>query len=106
MTSGGREPDAQIAGATLTKLAPDSGSVGRWVTELEVPAQLAPLTLAFRLRGGTPQGSGAGLGSAFTVPVGMGPGDPLPLGVSRLPPRPDPVAPLRLQPLLPFSAPP
>ncbi|KXZ51039.1 hypothetical protein GPECTOR_14g278 [Gonium pectorale] len=91
-------PEQGGSGAMRTAMAWDAqgGPTGRgaWTVRFSVPAQLAPLHLAFALytpgreRYDTPRRA-----AHFSVPVGMGAGCPQPLGASVVAARPGPAAP-------------
>lgn len=72
-------------GRVVSALARASASPGVHEATIEVPSQLAPLSLAFQLApgGGQQQGKGqelSSLGQPFAVPVGMGAGRVAPMG--------------------------
>jgi hypothetical protein len=84
--NGNRQPDPAQNGATRCTLLQGAGEAGsRLSIRLTIPAQLAPVTLAFRLKGNASEFRGPENNRPYTVPVGMGVGRPLPLGATLIP---------------------
>ena len=75
-------------GSTRSPLVPVGGPEGPVSLDLELPEGLAPATLAFALEPAAAEGGGllgpadAGAGAFFTLPLGVLPGIPAPLGPS------------------------